>query len=142
MNTDSNSNSNSSSPTVRTITLTGRPPVRVDDADWPMLAVGSWDRHDGQVAYQANRKWRLWVRVREHADGRRIVYAKYTFDSHFRHETDIDIAVGRLVGKDDDLIAAIERVGDDLRERDLGEGEAHLRAVLDEVIADLPAEEL
>lgn len=140
MNTDSNSSS--SSPTVRTITLTGRPPVRVDDADWPVIAVGSWDRHDGQVAYQANRKWRLWIRVRENADGRRIVYGKYSYDTLFRHEADVEISVGRLVGKDDDLVAAIERVGDDLRERDLGEGEAHLRAVLDEVVADLPAEDL
>ena len=66
--------STTSSPKTLTITLTDRPPVKIIDADWPVIAHGSYDRHDGQVESEANRIWSLSIRVRRHADGRLIVY--------------------------------------------------------------------
>ena len=56
---------------IRTITLTDRPPVEIDEDHWPVVAGAS--QHDGKIEAQANR--RGWVRVRAHADGRYLVYA-------------------------------------------------------------------
>ena len=52
------------------ITLTGRPPVKIVAADWPVIA--DVDAFDGQHECQANTVWRM--KVRGHADGRHIVY--------------------------------------------------------------------
>lgn len=52
------------------ITLSERAPVKVDPEQWPLVAMA--DRHDGEVRCQANNEYA--IKVREHADGRRIVY--------------------------------------------------------------------
>ena len=52
------------------IVLSERRPIAIDPEQWPLIAVAS--RHDGEVSCQANHEWT--IRVREHADGRRIVY--------------------------------------------------------------------
>jgi hypothetical protein len=53
-----------------TITMSERRPLSIVEEDWPVIARA--DDHDGQVECQANRV--RTIRVREHADGRRIVY--------------------------------------------------------------------
>jgi hypothetical protein len=53
-----------------TIVLSDAPPVIVDAGVWPCIAVADW--YSGQHECQANEK--AYVKVREHADGRRIVY--------------------------------------------------------------------
>jgi len=104
---------------IITIVLTGRRPVKIRDRDWPCIA-------------QAGQTWAEWIgflQVRQHADGRTIVYARW----HNRH-------AGDLLGPREDVVAAIKRV--------------HARIVvdddyvtiwhdlLDKCIADLPAETL
>ena len=59
-------------PTI-TIPMTGRRPVRASKADWPVVARGNAHDPPGHEC-QANTIWI--VRVREHADGRRIVYGR------------------------------------------------------------------
>lgn len=53
-----------------TITMTDRAPITITKADWPAVADAKW--HSGEHECQANEVARM--RVREHADGRRIVY--------------------------------------------------------------------
>lgn len=53
------------------IELTGRRPVRINSEEWPGIARATG--HTGAHACQANEEW--WIRVRQHADGRAIVYA-------------------------------------------------------------------
>ena len=54
----------------RTVTLTDRPPVKISEAAWPVIAKAS--NHDTHYEVQANNLWH--ITVREHDDGRRIVY--------------------------------------------------------------------
>lgn len=109
-----------------TITLTGRAPVTVNKEDWPVIATAKW--HDGrEIECQSNRRRR--VTVRQHEDGRAIVYG--VFDSNWQGEN--DVRRGELLGKDADIPAAIHRVTEAIG------GDADLA---EECIADLPAVEL
>ena len=109
-----------------TITLTGRPPVKIAKDEWPIVASGdSWS--GGGCEAQANRTYK--IKVRQHADGRAIVYG--VFNSQWQNED--DRRGGELLAAGEDIAAAIERVGDDC-----GITESAIRAC----IADLPAEEI
>ena len=69
---------------TRTITLTGRRPVTIDETDWPIIARASGDDYDGndparhQQASDQGELDEYSLRVRQHADGRAIVYGTYT----------------------------------------------------------------
>lgn len=57
-------------PTHITITMSDRAPLKLVRADWPHVATADW--HSGEHASQANEV--ASISVREHEDGRRIVY--------------------------------------------------------------------
>jgi hypothetical protein len=65
MTTTTNSND------IITIALSDSPPVRIAREAWPVIASVHW--HDGKVEAQANRT--QYIKVRQHDDGRAIVYA-------------------------------------------------------------------
>lgn len=110
-----------------TITLTDRRPVTVDTDAWPLVATAKdWDN---QYECQANRTWRLYVRL--HADGRAIVSAEYATS----FQGGRDRHGGEIVPAGDDLPAAIRRVAEDV----LGD---HGEELAREAVADLPAEDL
>lgn len=130
-------------PKTRTITLTGRPPVKITEDNWPIIAHGYWADHDNQYEFQANRKWRIDIRVRQHADGRAIVYGVYDYDTHFQSEAGEAHRVGSLLDTSADLPAAIHSIRDDLIERiSDADMHRHVSNAADECIADLPAETL
>ena len=94
----------------RIVTLTDRPPVLIDEDDWPRIAWGHGDsygpvdplRHDQEVDVYD-------VVVRRHADGRHLVYAvlggaKAWTGTASRRE-------GELLAPGEDVVAAIRRVG-------------------------------
>jgi hypothetical protein len=111
---------------TRTITLSNRPPVKISEATWPVIAKGDWT-DNMTIPSQANRK--AFVRVRQHADGRMIVYG--TYSTQFAGE--LDAKAGMLLAVGDDVAAAISRVVEDLGD---------LPRLASECIADLPAEEI
>jgi hypothetical protein len=119
----------SSKPKLRTITLTGRPPVRVSEDAWPIIA--SARRHDGKVECQANHLWHL--TVRQHADGRTVVYGSNTAGQGGVYQGWEEARAGELLDAGADVASAIIRVGTDAR---------CSKAMQDECIADLPAEDL
>lgn len=130
-------------PKTRTITLTGRAPVKITEDSWPVIAHGSYSHHDGQIRQEANRTTDIDIRVRQHADGRAIVYGVYNYDTHFQGEACEAHRVGSLLDAGADLPAAIHAVRDDLIERTSDdEIHRHIRNAADECIADLPAEML
>jgi hypothetical protein len=128
---------------TRTITLTGRRPVTIDEAEWPLIARASGDDYDGndparhQQASDQGELDEYALRVRQHADGRAIVYGTYTEGWNTAHEglthageivaTPLnDYSAGRIED-------ALERVGKTLGVPD---------QLVADCIADLPAERL
>jgi hypothetical protein len=65
---------------TRTITLTGRPPVRIREAEWPICASAEGDSYGGsdygryQQALGQGECDEYSIRVRQHADGRTLIY--------------------------------------------------------------------
>ena len=109
---------------IRTITLTDRAPVKIRAAIWPCISSAS--RHDGKVACQANHEWRL--TVRQHADGRAIVYGFEVAGMGGVYQGYEEARAGVLLDAGADIAAAVRRVGEHARCSD---------AMIDEVIADL-----
>lgn len=127
--------------TVRTITitLTDRRPVRIAEESWPVLAKASDSGHDNKYECQANRTWKWFLCVRQHADGRAIVYATYSYSTAWQNESDQSAKHGELLlagCTTDDIVAAIHRVADRMP------GDDRWSRLADDCIADLPAEEL
>jgi len=125
---------------VRTITLTDRAPVKIVDDEWSIIA-GDSD-HDGQVESQANHIW--WIKVRQHADGRRIVYGRlgegcggahigwhgWAGGYLIRGIQDPRASTGVMMPDDDGTIDAIHQIAEGIEHPEMAA----------RVIADLPAE--
>ena len=134
-----------------TIPLSERRPVEIETADWPLIARADW--YSGAIECQANEVAR--VRVREHADGRTLVYgvreagpggmtagyrathAGYLLVPHASApESMVAGPAGPLISHRDvdpaEIVRAIRRVAGAIGHDDLGS----------ECVADLPAEAL
>jgi len=102
-----------------TITMSETAPIKIDPAKWPKIASAGWS--DGHVA------------VREHEDGRRVVYgwhrAKLAGFLLGSFNTPLDNASNVT---DEATIRAIRRVAGVIGDEDLGA----------ECIGDLPAQEI
>ena len=111
---------------TRTITLTDAQPVKIIEHQWPEIAHGNWGDNPA-IPSQSNRG--ADIRVRQHADGRAIVYG--TRWSRWQGEG--GRAGGEMLDAGADIVAAIRRVAEDV-----GISEVAVR----ECIADLPAVEI
>lgn len=114
------------------VTMSERAPLKLDPDLWPLIASAS--THDGQVECQANREWA--IKVREHEDGRRVVYGWVQRGNGGMPIGYRGASGGYLVeagaNAGEETIRAIRRVAGIIGDDQLG----------DECIADLPAEEL
>ena len=131
----------------RTITLTGRRPVTIYEDQWPVIAEASWDDYDNQHEFQANRKAEAHLKVRQHADGRTLVYGAYRYRTQFQGEDDVHAAAGTPLdaGSDDsNIIAAIRETVDYLSSYESlpDAWQPDWKMLTDDAIADLPAEKL
>lgn len=131
---------------ARTITLTARPPVTINEDNWPTIAEARDSGHDGQVECQANRKSKWWIRARQHNDGRAIVYAGYSYTSNWQNARNYDAKRGLLLPADctpQDICNAIEEVCADISQAEHdGEDANRWPTLAADCIADMPAEEL
>lgn len=127
--------------TANTITLTGRRPVRIAEDSWPVIAAGNHDSWDNQYRSQANRETTVRMRVRQHSDGRSIVYGTYLYQSAWLGEANVSAKAGELLEPGADICAAIDRVASELCSVD-GVDEAHVDEARRDCIASLPAEEI
>lgn len=130
---------------MRTITLTDRPPVKIDEAAWPVVASATENWHEGEVECQALRSSKRALICRRNGT-RVLVYAVYTCESNWRSEPDASCRRGLLVDgvtEDLQLVSHIRSVGesmDDPAEHD-GDTTTWNQMVAD-CIADLPAESI
>lgn len=140
-------------PKRRTITLTDRPPVKIREEDWPVIARGAANDNDAEnPGNPPNRTWTRTIRVCQHDDGRVIVYGFYHFSTAHQSENDAVARCGDLLATPPTtaaIIARIRGIATDLAtaEREAAIDERHReagrwRAVAQACIADLPAEEL
>jgi hypothetical protein len=122
---------------TRTITLTDRPPVRIREDEWPLIAKGTGDSYGSgdysryQQALAQGECDRYRLTVRQHADGRAIVYG--VFDAATAWTGSEDVSGGELLPPRADIAAAIRRVGAYCQLPD---------SIIRECTADLPAVEI
>lgn len=124
--------------TYRTITLSGRPPVRICEQDWPPVAEARHAEYDSHIECQSNRTTKAGIRVRQHQDGRSIVAAWYDYSTAWQGERDRTYRRGELVPAGADLPAAILRVAASMPE----DAECPWSELAQECIADLEPEVL
>lgn len=113
------------------ITMSERLPVTIDPELWPVIARAY--RHDGSVESQANNEYD--IVVREHGDGRRIVYGSHEAGDGGQCPDFRATRVGFLIDRDPtaaETIRAIRRCGGAI-------GDDRLAA---DCIGDLPSEEI
>lgn len=133
--------STTDTPKTRTITMTGRAPVKIIEDDWPVIASAKGDSWAGsdhgkwQQALSQGECDTYFLKVRQHADGRALVYAVLNAAISAWHAPagGIDKREGRLLKAGDDIAGAISEVGEMAGIPD---------KVIDACIADLPAEEI
>lgn len=117
-----------------TIPMSERRPLRLVKSEWPTIARADW--HDGQVECQANHV--RTIRVRAHADGRRVVYGWLRAGNGGTpigwRGAEGGYLVQAVAGQPDDegTIRAIRRVGGIIDDDKMA----------DECIGDLPPEEV
>ncbi len=126
-----------------TITMSDRAPIKIVAADWPVIARADW--FSGQLECQANEE--ATVSVREHADGRRLIYSGRGRGPGGMALSYRGKASGYLIGAP----SAADCTNGVARERHATETVRAIRRAAgvidmpelgDECIADLPAEEL
>ena len=123
----------------RTITMTNRSPVKIYDDEWPVIAEGSHEAWDNTHKFQANRTWDGWIKVRQHADGRRIVYGCDVYTTQWQGASGYRYCGGLLLSADADISEAVRDLAGQLMERGADE---YMRQVAHECIANLPPEQI
>jgi hypothetical protein len=130
----------------QTIVLTRRPPVRIESDYWPVIAEAKDRDFEGQYEFQSFRRSYWAVYVRQHKDGRTIVYATYRYESNWGGERTYAAKRGVLLGDSPsgrDICAAITEICDDIANADAcGEDAKRWPGLADDCIADMPAEDL
>ena len=113
------------------IKMSERRPLTIDPELWPVIAQADW--HNGQHDFQANTIRR--IKVRQHADGRRIVYGFQRAGNGGQPIGTRNPEAGFLLAAgadEDETIRALRRVGGVIDDDGLAE----------QCIGDLPAEEI
>lgn len=113
------------------ITMSERRPLTIDPELWPVIAQADW--YNGQHEFQANTLRR--IKVRQHADGRRIVYGFQRAGNGGQPIGTRNPEAGFLLAAgadEDETIRALRRVGGVIDDDGLAE----------QCIGDLPAEEI
>ena len=123
-------------PKTRTITLTGRAPIKIVEDDWPIIAQGV-SSYDGEAPWY----WGVEFRVRQNKHGYSLViHGKYTYYDETNEDGQL-VRVGRLLSGSDtsDLWKHMQEVGEEMRSRILIEKhQKHVTFALDQTFANLP----
>lgn len=123
-----------------TITLSGRTPIKIKKEDWPCIAEAMDEQWEGEYESQSNRSSSWFLRVRKHADGRIVVYARYSYDTRWVSERNKLVRGGVLRPDATDIEGAIKEVAAWMAAQ-TGDTE-QWQKMENDCLADMPAEEL
>lgn len=126
-----------------TLIMTDQPPVRIVEADWPVIAHGQHNSFDGEFDFQACETLEIHIRVRRRADGQTLIYGRYDFSTRWAGRDDVGRRAGHLYQEPispASIVVAIRRVGNEIAGSD-GLTDAITEAV-NGCIADLTAMEV
>ena len=127
-----------------TIRLTGRPPVTVSKEQWPLIATAEKEWHNGPE-YDSDQSSYWWMRVRQHDNGRAVVYAGYRYETRVQGEKDIEHYRGVMVpeGSIEAICAAVAVVASQISELPAdGCDDEKWPALAEECLQDMPPERL
>src|SRR5664279_3589826 len=120
-----------------TIALTGRAPITIDKADWPIIARSKIDWTED--AHQ--KKFRLVVR--QHADRRAIVYGIYEYRTTYAGDQPRSERGGESLSNSRDVPDAIARIGHWLSEQPHSKGDYQIwQNLIYKTVSKLPPVEL
>ena len=85
-------------------------PILIDSLQWPIVAKGARSACDNQYEFQAFRRWKASITVRQHTDGRAIVYGHYEFSTQYPMEEDCDLRDGVHCSAGADIPLVIRQV--------------------------------
>ncbi len=123
----------------RTIVLTDSAPVKIIQEDWPVIAHGHHYSFGGQFDFQANEKLEINILVKQHADGRTLVYGCYDFSTNWAARDDVCHRAGYLYPdalSPDQLIRTIKKVGAEIAD---GADISTVSDIVRDCISELPA---
>lgn len=134
------------------IILSDRRPVRIKEADWPVVSEAYDDYpmmcEDCEKDSEEPTSF-FGIRVLQHKDGRIIVHALYRYDPPVvrwkdpKEERHYFIAHGELLGANDDVFKAIKRVVNRMSNAEhYGDHAQRWMQLGDDCVADFPEEEI
>jgi len=94
---------------VRTITLSTHAPVRIREADWPIVSQSTHTDDRG-----ANAEETTWIKIRRHSDGRTVVYGGCDVVHRGLAVQAPALRGGELLPAGGDVVAAIWRLAREL----------------------------
>ncbi len=97
------------------VPLSREPPITVDRREWPEIATGTYRWQDGDQKKGILQEISLVLKVRQHADGRAVVYGRFFYCDILKPRDLFLVHHGRFVEPGMDLVAAIQAVGGNLR---------------------------
>lgn len=128
------------------VRLTGRPPVQINEDEWPVIASSGDEWYDTVHPQQANRETRWRLIVRQAKDGRTLVYATYRHISQFQMERDYSCFAGELLDVDASMHRICETIANVAETisgyEHYGQDASRWTLLREHCIADLPAEQL
>lgn len=124
-----------------TIALSEERPVRIDPEEWPVISTADW--YSGQ--YDCQSFDAVWIKVRQHDDGRMLVYG-YAGDGRGGGRPGRrTVTAGYQVSADAEetaIVRAVRRVAGVLATAEHCAGDEECDRMAGEVIAGLPAQEM
>jgi len=114
--------------------------MKIVDREWPLIAHGSFDCRDDIPGRRSQPTVTIDIQVRQHADGRVIVYSLYSYGQQNHAVAPIETHhAGHLLEAGDDIPAAINSVSEELLDQIINQTMyRHVITAARETIANLP----
>lgn len=90
--------------------MTGRRPISIVRDDWPLIAWGVEEEYNGQVRDESHETGDASIRVRQHSDGRLLVYGAFAYVCGHPNSPSHDASAGAIYPAGSDIAEAIDEI--------------------------------